>query len=44
MTPAKIREVKTYVVRCGNCGEDIETKKTSGKIQCWSCKKRTDLD
>ena len=45
LTP-KVKEIKKYVVKCDNpdCGKDIETKKTSGKVQCYSCGERTDLD
>ena len=45
MTP-KVKEIKKYVVQCENpkCGRDIETKKTSGKVQCGVCGERTDLD
>lgn len=41
---AKVRKIQINEVECDHCDGIIKTGKTSGKVQCVRCGKRTDLD
>ena len=43
---AKIKKIESYQVDCDNpkCDAVIKTEKKSGKVQCFRCGERTDLD
>jgi len=41
---AKVKKITMNEVACDHCPATIQTEKSSGKIQCFACGKRTELD
>lgn len=39
----KLRKIEQYEIECDHCQATIKTNKTSGKVQCFLCKKRTEI-